>query len=491
MNLTQLTISEALSKLKRKEISVVELVGAYLQRIEDFNNTIGAYITISEEKSQQRARFFQERLNSEQNVSLLTGIPMGINDNIITRDVLTSCASKMLSEFIPPYDSTVNEKLRNSGAVLLGKLNMSEFSIGNSTENSYFGCVKNPWDLGKVAGGASGGAAAAVAAGMACFALGSDTGGGIRLPSSFCGVVGLKPTYGLVSRYGLIALASSLEQIGPITRNTEDCALVLNAIAGYDPKDSVSRNIKHPDYTTFLKEDIKGLRIGIPKEYIEKGLQKEVKQRTLEACKIFESLGAVVTEVSLPTTDYAIAAYYIISSAEASSNLARHDGIKYGYRSEHYEDIEELYRKTRSKGFGFEVKKRIMQGAYFLSTECNDGYYKKALKVRQLIFEDFRKAFNEVDIIVGPTTPETAFKMGEKTHPLKMCLNNIYTVSVNMAGLCAISIPCGTDSKGLPVGLQLIGKPFDEGRLLKAAYTFEKNAKFYKALDSQVASIKN
>lgn len=475
MDFTHLTISETLKKLKNKEISVIELVRSYLQRIDRLNKTIGAYITICEEDCEKQARALQERLDSGQNIPLLAGIPMGLKDNIITRDVLTTCASRMLQDFIPQYDSTVNERLRNSGAILLGKLNMDEFAMGSSNENSYFGPVRNPWDLERVPGGSSGGAAAAVAADMACFALGSDTGGSIRQPASYCGVVGLKPTYGLVSRYGLVAFASSLDQIGPITKNVEDCAIVLNAISGYDPKDSTSADMECPDYTAFLGKDIKGLRIGVPKEYMGNELQQEVRENFLKALKIFESMGAVVTEISLPTTEYAIPTYYIISASEASSNLARYDGIRYGYRAEQYEDAEDLYLKTRSEGFGFEAKERITLGTYFLSGGHYNAYYEKALKVRRLIFEDFKKAFEKVDVIVGPTVPETAFKIGEKADVLKGMSINKYLVSVNIAGLCAISIPNGTDSKGLPVGMQIIGKPFDDGTLLRAAYAFEKN----------------
>jgi len=474
LDLTRLTISEALEKIKNKEISIIELVRSYLKQIENLNKTIGAYITVCREDCERMGPILQEKLDCGENIPL-AGIPMALSDNIITRGVLTTCASKMLHNFIPQYDSTVNEKLRHSGAILLGKLNMDEFSIGSSNENSYFGPVKNPWDPERVPGGSCGGAAAAVAANMACFALGSDACGSVRQPSSFCGVVGLKPTYGLISRYGLIAFASSLEQIGPITRTVEDCAIVLNAIAGYDPKDSTSANIKHPDYTAFLKDNIKGLKIGLPKEYIEKGLQKEIKQKLCEALTVFESMGAVVEEISIPMTKYAIPAYYIIASAEASSNLARYDGIRYGYRAEDCESLEELYKKTRSEGFGFEVKRTIMLGAYFISRNCYDSYYKKALKVRRLISEDFKKAFNDIDVIITPTVPKTAFKTGRKDDPIQMCMSNIYTVSANLAGLCAISIPHGTDCNGLPVGLQLIGKPFDEGTLIRAAYAFEKN----------------
>ncbi len=469
---------EAAEKLKSKEISVTELVTAYLNRIEKLNDTLGAYITICADNAMQQAEMVQKKLDKGEN-SLLAGIPMALKDNIVTRGILTSCGSKMLSNFIPPYDATVVKKLQENDTVMLGKLNMDEFAMGSSNENSWYKPVRNPWDPERVPGGSSGGAAAAVAGGMACFALGSDTGGSIRQPASFCGVVGLKPTYGAVSRYGLVAFASSLDQIGPVTRNVADCAAVMNAISGHDKLDSTSANVDYPDYTSFLNQDIRGFKIGIPKEYIQEGLQKDVRDQILKAAKSFESLGAEVIEVSLPLTEYAIPAYYLISSAEASSNLARYDGIKYGYRASKFEDLADLYRQTRSEGFGTEVKRRIMLGTYALSSGYYDAYYKKALKVRRLIYEDFQKAFSQADIILGPTAPATAFKLGEKTdNPLEMYLGDIYTVSVNIAGLCAMSVPCGTDSRGLPVGMQLIGRPFEEGSLIKAAHAFEKTCDF-------------
>jgi len=483
LELTRLTVSETLKKIKGKEIGIAELVSAYLDQIENLNKTIGAYITVCREDCEKRAEDIQNKLDTGENLPL-AGIPAALADNIVTRGVLTTCASKMLHNFIPPYDSTVSEKLRNSGAVLLGKLNMDEFSAGNSNENSYYGPVKNPWDFERVPGGSNGGAAAAVAANMACFAVGSDACGSLRQPASFCGVVGLKPTYGLVSRYGLIAFASSFEQIGPITRSVEDAAVVLNAIAGHDPKDSVSAKSRHPDYTVFLNNDIKGIRMGLPKEYIGTGIQADVRQRLFEALKVFESMGAVVEEVSFPMTEYAVSAYYILSSVEAASNLGRYDGIRYGYRAEHYPDAGDLYKKTRSEGFGFGVKRTIMLGTYFTGRDCYDSFYKKALKARRLVTEDFEKAFDKVDIIVCPTVPVTAFRAGEKADdPIGMHMSYVYTVAANIAGFCAISVPNGTDSKGLPTGLQLIGKPFDEGTLLKAAHAFEKNTRFDKPFD--------
>jgi len=476
LELTELSIFEAAEKLRNREISAPELVKSYLSRTQRLDDKIGAFISVLYEEAVKQAELVQKKIDLGERVSLLAGIPMGLKDNISTKGILTTCASKMLHNYIPPYDATVVKKLRNEDAVIIGKLNMDEFAMGSSNENSWYRPVKNPWDTSRVPGGSSGGAAAAVAAGMVCYSLGSDTGGSIREPASFCGVVGLKPTYGAVSRYGLVAFASSLDQIGPITRDTADCAAVMNAIAGHDPMDSTSADIDYPDYTSFLKDDVKGLKIGIPKEYTGEGLQSDVKARVLEAAKKFEELGAIVMEISLPVTQYAIPAYYIISSAEASSNLARYDGIKYGYRAPKYKDLIDLYRQTRSEGFGTEVKRRIMLGTYALSSGYYDAYYKKALKVRRLIFEDFQKAYEKVDVILGPAAPATAFKIGEKIdNPLEMYLGDIYTVSVNIAGLCAISLPCGTDSQGLPVGMQLIGKPFDEGTLLRTAYTFERN----------------
>ena len=472
LDLTRLTISEALEKIKNKEISIIELVRSYLKQIENLNKTIGAYITVCREDCERMGPILQEKLDCGENIPL-AGIPMALSDNIITRGVLTTCASKMLHNFIPQYDSTVNEKLRHSGAILLGKLNMDEFSIGSSNENSYFGPVKNPWDPEGFQAVHAVGLRQRVAANMACL----PWFGCLWLWTAFILLWGCRFKTNLWSDFKIWAYCICIV-IGANrsnNRTVEDCAIVLNAIAGYDPKDSTSANIKHPDYTAFLKDNIKGLKIGLPKEYIEKGLQKEIKQNLCEALTVFESMGAVVEEISIPMTKYAIPAYYIIASAEASSNLARYDGIRYGYRAEDCESLEELYKKTRSEGFGFEVKRTIMLGAYFISRNCYDSYYKKALKVRRLISEDFKKAFNDIDVIITPTVPKTAFKTGRKDDPIQMCMSNIYTVSANLAGLCAISIPHGTDCNGLPVGLQLIGKPFDEGTLIRAAYAFEKN----------------
>jgi aspartyl-tRNA(Asn)/glutamyl-tRNA(Gln) amidotransferase subunit A len=476
LELTKLTVCQAANKIRKKEISVPELTHAYLDRINELNKKIGAYITVCGQEAEKQADRVQKKIDNYEELPIIAGIPAGVNDNICTSGVLTSCGSRMLSNFIPPYDATVIKKLSQNDAVLLGKLNMDEFAMGSSNETSWYGQVKNPWDLERVPGGSSGGAAAAVAAHMACYALGSDTGGSARQASSFCGVVGLKPTYGLVSRYGLVAFASSMDQIAPVTRDVADCAAVMNAIAGHDPLDSTSQDCRNEDYTSFLKNDVKGLKIGLPKEYFSGSIQKEVKEKVLDAAKLFESLGATIEEISLPLIEYALPVYYILSSAEAGSNLAQYDGIKYGYRAQQFDDLVELYKKTRSEGFGEEVKRRILLGTYVLSSGNYDAYYSKALKAKRMIFEEFQNAYQKVDIILGPTAPSSAFKIGEKTvNPIDMYFNDAYTVSANIAGLCAISLPCGFDSNGLPVGMQLIGKPYDEGTILKAAFTYEKN----------------
>jgi len=475
LELTKLTVCQAADKIRKKEISVPELTQAYLNRIRELNEKIGAYITICGQDAEKQADYVQKKIDNKEELPLISGIPAGINDNICTSGVLTSCGSRMLSNFIPPYDATVIRKLSQNDAVMLGKLNMDEFAMGSSNETSWYGQVKNPLDPERVPGGSSGGAAAAVASNMACYALGSDTGGSVRLSSSFCGVVGLKPTYGLVSRYGLAAFASSMDQIAPVTRSVADCAVVLNVIAGHDPLDSTSQDCRE-DYASFLKNDVKGLKIGLPKEYFSGGIQKEVKEKVLDAAKVFESLGAYVEEISLPLFEYALPVYYIISSAEAGSNLAQYDGIKYGYRTEQFDDLVDLYKKSRSEGFGEEVKRRILFGTFVLSSGNFDAFYNRALKVRRMIFEEFQNAYQKVDIILGPTAPSAAFKIGEKTvNPIDMYFNDAYTVPANIAGLCAISLPCGFDSNGLPVGMQLIGRPYDEGTILRAAFTYEKS----------------
>ncbi|KAA5808093.1 Asp-tRNA(Asn)/Glu-tRNA(Gln) amidotransferase subunit GatA [Thermoanaerobacterium thermosaccharolyticum] len=478
MELHKLKIHELHDLLKNKEVSAVDVTEAYLERIKEVEPQVDALICITEEYALKKAEE-ADKMIQDGNINDLTGIPVIIKDNMCTENIRTTCASKMLEDFVPPYNATVVEKLNNLGAVMVGKANLDEFAMGSSTENSAFKTTKNPWDLSRVPGGSSGGSAASVAADECAFSLGSDTGGSIRQPASLCGVVGMKPTYGLVSRYGLVAFASSLDQIGPLTKDVTDCAIVLNAIAGHDPKDSTSVDkMRKKDYKEFLKDDIKGIRIGYAKEFFGEGLDDGVRESIESSLKIFESLGAEVKEISLPYLDYALAAYYIVSSAEASSNLARYDGIRYGHVATNYEDLIDMYMVSRSEGFGKEVKRRIMLGTYALSSGYYDAYYNKALKVRTLIKKDYEKAFEDVDVIVGPTSPTTAFKIGERVEdPLAMYLADVYTVPVNIAGLPGLSLPCGL-SNDLPVGLQIVGKHFDEGVVLNAAYAFEKACNF-------------
>lgn len=478
MELFELTIHELHPLLFKKELGVEELVRTLYKRIEAVDEKIGAYLFLTKEKALRRAREVQKGIVKGEFNSPLAGIPVGLKDNLCTRGVRTTCASKILANFVPPYDATVVEKLTQAGAVFLGKLNLDEFAMGSSTENSGFFPCRNPWDLSRVPGGSSGGAAAAVAAGEAICALGSDTGGSIRQPAAFCACVGLKPTYGRVSRYGLVAFASSLDQIGPLTKDVTDCALVLQEIAGHDPRDSTSVPLPVPDYTQALVPEIKGLRLGVPKEYFEGGGEEGVKEVIWEALKKFEDLGAEVAEVSLPRTPYALPAYYLIAPAEASSNLARYDGVAYGYRAPVEEDMVKMYKKTRNEGFGPEVKRRIMLGTYALSAGYYDAYYLKALKVRRLIKEDFDRAFERFDALVSPVSPTVAFKLGEKIDdPLAMYLSDLYTIPVNLAGIPALSLPAGFRD-GLPVGLQLMGKPFAEPTLLRVAYAFEQATAF-------------
>ncbi len=481
MELYQLTAHELGDLLKDKKVSAVDITKSYLDRISKVENKVDSYLTICQEEAINKAQEVQKKIESGEAASPLAGIPMAIKDNICTQGVKTTCASKMLNNFVPPYNATVMNKLESNDTIMLGKLNMDEFAMGGSTENSHFKQTKNPWDIERVPGGSSGGAAAAVAANEAVFTLGSDTGGSIRQPASFCGVVGMKPTYGSVSRFGLVAFASSLDQIGPLTKDVTDCALVLNAITGYDSMDTTSSNVDYPDYTKALVNNIKGMKIGIPKEYIGEGINEEVKASILKAIETLKELGAECEEFSLPITEYAIPAYYLIACAEASSNLARYDGIKYGYRAEKYTDLLDLYRQTRSEAFGPEVKRRIMLGTYALSSGYYDAYYKKALQVRTLIKNGFDQAFEKFDLVLGPTAPTTAYKIGEKVDdPLEMYLGDIYTVSVNIAGLPGLVVPCGHDSSNLPIGLQLIGKAFDESTLLRVGYTFEQNTVYHK-----------
>ena len=474
MDITELTVHELQDKLENKEITVTDITKAYIENIKKKEEKIGAFVTILEDEALKNAEEIQNKIESGEIKNSLAGIPIGIKDNICTKGVKTTCSSKMLENFISPYDATVMEKINAENMVMLGKLNMDEFAMGGSTEYSYFHVTRNPWNLNKVPGGSSGGSAAAVAANLVPWSLGSDTGGSIREPASFCGVVGLKPTYGLVSRYGLVAFASSLDQIGPITKDVKDCAMLLNVIAGHDERDSTSANVEKQDYVKALKNDVKGLKIGIPKEFFGEGINKEVKESLEKAIEKYKELGAEVEECSLDIAKYSLAAYYIIACAEASSNLGRFDGIRYTYRTKEYSNLKELYKKTRSEGFGPEVKRRIILGTYVLSSGYYDAYYKKAQKVRTLVMNEFKKAFEKYDILLTPTSPTVAFDIGSKSNnPLEMYLADICTVSVNIAGLPAISIPCGKDAEGMPIGMQLIGKRFDEQAILNAAYTFE------------------
>ncbi len=474
MEVLDKSIFELHNMLKNREITSQELTNKFLEKIENLNKEINAYITICEDIAIEQSKKADEEIKNG-NISYLTGIPLSIKDLICTKGIRTTCGSKMLNNYIPTYNATVYEKLLKQNIVTLGKVNMDEFAMGSSNETSYFGPVRNPHDLERVPGGSSGGSAASVAANMCAASLGSDTGGSIRQPASFCGVVGLKPTYGRVSRYGLVAFASSLDQIGPITKNVEDCAILLQAISGYDEKDSTSVNIEVPDYLKDLKkESLKGLKIGVPKEYFIAGINEEVEKCIKQTLNILEKEGAEIIEISLLHTEYAVATYYIIAPAEASSNLARYDGVKFGYRAENYEDLLDMYKKTRAEGFGDEVKRRIMIGTYALSSGYYDAYYLKAAKVRNLIKQDFQNAFNVVDVIMCPVSPTTAFKIGEKIdNPLDMYLNDIFTIPVNLAGLPGLSLPAGKDSNNLPIGLQIIGNYFQEKKLLNIAYNVE------------------
>ncbi|MCC5465144.1 Asp-tRNA(Asn)/Glu-tRNA(Gln) amidotransferase subunit GatA [Pelosinus baikalensis] len=479
MELFKHTASQLHEKLVAKEISAVELTKAVLGRVDAVDKNVQAYITRTSETALAQAQAVDSKIQRGEKVSVLAGIPGALKDNICTKGIKTTCASKILATFVPPYDATVAEKLAAEDAVILGKANMDEFAMGGSTENSGFFPTHNPWNLETVPGGSSGGSAAAVAAGEAIWALGSDTGGSIRQPAAYCGVVGLKPTYGRVSRYGLVAYASSLDQIGPITRDVTDSAHVMNIISGYDAKDSTSINTGVPDYTKSLVNNIKGLKIGLPKEYFVAGMDAEVERAINKAIEQLVALGAEYKEISMPHTEYALSAYYMIAPAEASSNLARYDGVSFGHRVEG-NDIIDMYKKTRSEAFGAEVKRRIMLGTYALSSGYYDAYYLKALKVRTLVKQDFDKAFEQVDVLITPTAPTTAFKLGEKTNdPLAMYLQDVCTIPVNLSGVPAISIPCGF-AAGMPIGMQIIGKPLGEETIIRAAYTFEQNNDYHK-----------
>lgn len=474
MELFERNAYELSDMLKNKEISSVELTKSVFDRIKSVENKVNSYVTLNEENALETAAEIDKKRANEESMSDLAGIPIGIKDNISTKGLKTTCSSKMLNNYVPPFNATVIDKLNDAGAVITGKLNMDEFAMGSSTETSYFKPTCNPHALDRIPGGSSGGSAAAVAACEAVVSLGSDTGGSIRQPASYCGVVGLKPTYGAVSRFGLVAFASSLDQIGPIGKCVKDVAMVQSVINGHDRMDATSAYKDYTDLSANLRADVKGLKIGIPNEYFGEGIDNEVKASVLNAVKELEKQGAVVKEISLPSTDYALSAYYIISSAEASSNLARFDGVRYGYRAENYDSLIDMYEKTRSEGFGDEVKRRIMLGTFVLSSGFYDAYYGKAKLLQKRISEEFNTAFKDIDIIAAPTVPTTAFKIGENINdPLKMYATDICTVTVNIAGLPAVSVPCGTDSNKLPIGLQLIGNKFTEQTLLNTAYAYE------------------
>ena len=473
MDIMSLTAVELGKKIKAKEISVTEATQAYLDQIEKVENDVHSYVTIDKEGALKRAEEVQKMIDDGTLLSPLAGVPVAIKDNMCTKGTRTTCSSKILENFVPTFTSEAVLNLEKAGAVIIGKTNMDEFAMGSTTETSYYGVTRNPWNLEHVPGGSSGGSCAAVAAGECAYALGSDTGGSIRQPSSFCGVTGIKPTYGTVSRYGLIAYGSSLDQIGPIAKDVTDCATILETIASHDVKDSTSVEREY-DFTSALTDDVKGMKIGIPRDYFGDGLSADVKEQILNAVKVLEEKGAVVEEFDLSLVKYAIPAYYIIADAEASSNLARFDGVKYGYRTEEYEGLHNMYKKTRSEGFGAEVKRRIMLGSFVLSSGYYDAYYLKALRTKALIKQAFDKAFAKYDVIVAPAAPTTAPELGKSlSDPMKMYLSDIYTISVNLAGLPGISIPVGKDSKGLPVGMQLIGDCFQEKKIIQAAYTFE------------------
>jgi len=479
MTLASLTVHELGARFRRGETRPTEAAQAYLDRIEALDPQVRAFLTVTRDEALKDAAAADARFTAGTPLGPLDGIPIALKDVLCTRGIRTTCGSKILERFVPPYDATVVARLRGAGAVLLGKLNMDEFAMGSSTENSGYFATRNPWDLGRVPGGSSGGSAAAVSADMATAALGTDTGGSIRQPAAFCGTVGLKPTYGRVSRYGLIAFASSLDQIGPFAKDVEDAAHVLRVIAGHDPMDSTSVDASVPDYAAELGKGVSGLKLGIPAEYFIDGMDSEVEAAVRDAVKTLEKLGARAEPVSLPHTEYGLAAYYLIAPAECSSNLARYDGVKYGLRAPKARDIVDMYSKTRAQGFGREVKRRIMLGTYALSAGYYDAYYGKAQRVRTLVRQDFQQAFERVDLIVAPTTPNVAFKMGEKEDPLQMYLNDVFTIPVNLAGLPGLSMPAGFTRSGLPIGLQFIGRPFDEPTVLRAAHAYERATEWH------------
>jgi aspartyl-tRNA(Asn)/glutamyl-tRNA(Gln) amidotransferase subunit A len=474
--LNELTGWQLKEMIKRGEVSSKEIVSSIFYQIRKVNPDINAYITLTEEQARRAAKRIDDRRSKGEKLGALAGLPVAVKDNICTEGIRTTCASKILSNFIPPYDAMAVKQLKEADAVIIGKTNMDEFAMGSSNETSFFGPVKNPFDTERIPGGSSGGLAAAVAAHMATMALGSDTGGSVRQPASLCGVVGMKPTYGRVSRYGLVAFASSLDQIGAIARDVRDCAMLSSVICAHDPRDSTSLKQAEPDFSESLGGEVKYIRLGIPEEYFGEGLDEEVREAVMAGVMVLEKLGARVEKVSLPHTDKAIATYYVLADAEASSNLARYDGVKYGFRPEGELELSRMYKKTRSDGFGAEVKRRIILGTYVLSAGYYEAYYAKAQKVRTIIKEDFDRAFEKIDVIVTPTSPTTAFKIGEKIDdPLTMYLSDIYTVSANLAGIPAISAPCGKDSKGLPIGFQIMGKPLSENLILRMAYALEQS----------------
>ncbi len=480
MNLSSMTLHEASDKLRKREVSSQELTEAVFQRVAQTDGIIRSYITLCRDAAIAQAKQADERLKRETSASPLLGIPVALKDNLLTQGLRTTCASRILENFIPPYDATAVAKVRSAGAVITGKTNLDEFTMGSSAENSAFFSTRNPWDLERVPGGSSGGSAASVAADQCIAALGTDTGGSIRQPAAFCGIVGLKPTYGRVSRYGVIAFASSMDQVGPMTKDVRDCALLLEAISGHDPADSTSAAFSAPSYSRSLTGEIAGLRLGIPREYFTAGLQPAVDEAVVTAIRQLEKRGAIIEEVSLPHTEYAVAVYYIIATAEASSNLARYDGMRYGHRAAG-SVLTEAYMLSRAQGFGPEVKRRIMLGTYALSAGYYDEYYLKAQKVRALIHRDFAAVFKHCDAIITPTSPTTAFKISEKIqNPLQMYLSDICTISINLAGVPAISVPCGLDGEGLPIGMQVIGKPFDEATILRIAYAYEQQTEWHR-----------
>lgn len=479
MELMKLTAVELGKKIKSKEVSVEEATMQAIEQIKKLDKKYNCFVTVDEEGALKRAKEVQAQIDAGKLEGPLAGVPVAIKDNMCTKGMLTSCSSKILSDFEPTFSAEAVTRLESAGAVIIGKTNMDEFAMGSTTETSFYGPTKNPWNVNHVPGGSSGGSAAAVAAEEISYALGSDTGGSIRQPASFCGVTGIKPTYGTVSRYGLIAYGSSLDQIGPLAKDVTDCATILEVISSHDSKDSTSVDREDTDFTSALIDNVKGMKIGIPKDYLGEGLDEEVKKAILDAAQVLKDKGAIVEEFDLNLVEYAIPAYYVIASAEASSNLERFDGVKYGYRAKDFDGLHNMYKKTRSEGFGSEVKRRIMLGSFVLSSGYYDAYYVKALRAKALIKKAFDKAFEKYDVILGPTAPTTALEIGKNlSDPIKMYLGDIYTVSVNLAGLPGISLPCGKDSNGLPIGLQLIGDAFKEKNIIRAAYTFEQTRQY-------------